>query len=75
MGRKIFVFTDMDGKILGSFTPVASQVHDPKAPTIATDIVIPGQMLHELEIPSHLPDDVATDVLHEELSKIIAQKA
>ncbi len=74
MGRKIFVFTNIEGKIIGSFTPGKEQPTDPLLPQIATDVEIPGQTIHEMEIPGHLPEDVSTDVLHQELAKALQGK-
>lgn len=74
MGRKIFVFTNVDGKIIGSFTPGNEQSTDLRQPRIATDVTIHGQITHEMEIPSHLPENVPSDILHQELAKILPSK-
>ncbi len=74
MGKKIFVFTNNDGMIIGSFIPTGDQNADPSQPQIATDITILGQEIHEMEIPSHLPENVSPSILHQELAKIIAIK-
>ena len=71
MGRKIYVFTNDNDQIIASFTPSSDGETHPHQPRVATDAVIPGQRLHEMEIPEALPEDVSVERLHQELAKML----
>jgi hypothetical protein len=67
---KIFVFTNAQGKVIGSFTP--HEKPDPKAPTFHP-IPHPHSeyVVHEIEAPDHLRNITSAADLHQELASLI----
>jgi len=67
---KAYVFTNAQGKVIGSFVPNQEQAtHAPSfQPIPHTES---GQKIHEINLPTHLHNVTSPEEFHKELAKLI----
>ena len=68
---KIFVFTDQQGNVIGSFRP--KEPADPGAPTFKPEARSMGKV-HEIDLPAALASVKDPVRLHQELGKLVGKR-
>lgn len=68
---KAYVITNDKGDVLGHLRAQSTESED--APQVGRPSALPGQKIHEIELPQNLYRMDDTEKLHLELKKLVAQ--
>jgi hypothetical protein len=70
---KMFVITDAQGKVIGSYRP--QPVQDPNAPVFRpVPLHSKGQKVYEIDVPDRISTITSARELHDELAKLIGSQ-